>query len=116
MGPIEDNRELLFQEIRYPEKKVHFHQGWFEETLPKDAPGIGKIALLRLDGDWYSSTKVCLDHLYSHVSKFGVVVIDDYGHWEGCRKAVDEFLAKLGSPVMLHHVDYTGRYWIKTED
>lgn len=115
VGPIEDNHELLFGRIGYPEANVHFHQGWLEETLPRDAGGIGKIALLRLDGDWYSSTKVCLDHLYDKVVKNGVVVIDDYGHWEGCRKAVDEFLASHATPVMLHHVDYTGRYWIKTD-
>lgn len=116
VGPIEDNRDLLFRQIGYPESKVTFHQGWFENTLPKDALSLGKIALLRLDGDWYSSTKVCLDHLYGKVVKNGIIVVDDYGHWEGCRKAVDEFLASRRTPVFLNHVDYTGRYWIKTED
>lgn len=113
VGPIEDSRELLFRRIGYPESKAKFHQGWFEETVPRVSATLGPIALLRLDGDWYSSTKICLDHLYERVVPNGVVVIDDYGHWEGCRKAVDEFLPKLGHPVMLHFVDYTARYWIK---
>ena len=94
---------------------MHTHQGWFQDTVPRDAAAVGPIALLRLDGDWYDSTKVCLEGLYPSVVKYGSIVVDDYGHFEGCRKAVDEFVADLGYPVMLHHVDYSGRYWIKPE-
>jgi len=64
-------------------------QGWFENTVPDYK--LGKIALLRLDGDLYSSTKVCLEHLLSKVSKGGLVIIDDY-QLAGCRKAVHEFI------------------------
>jgi len=81
--------------------------------VPIESKRMGPIALLRLDGDWYESTKICLDGLYNHVVPGGVVVIDDYGHWEGCRRAVDEFIAGSKHPIFLNHIDYTGRYWIK---
>jgi hypothetical protein len=82
-------------------------------TLSADSPALSEIALLRVDGDWCASTKICLDHLYPKVVKYGVVVIDDYGHFEGSRRVVDEFLASLDHPVMLHHIDYTARCWVK---
>ncbi|MGE4232433.1 MAG: TylF/MycF/NovP-related O-methyltransferase [Bacteriovoracia bacterium] len=115
VGTLDENKNL-FRTINYPEDKVNFHVGWFQDVLPKVAPSLGPIALLRLDGDWYESTMVCLKHLYPKVVKGGVIVIDDYGHWEGCKKAVDEFIATLKSPVLLGHIDYSGRYWIKLED
>lgn len=113
VGPLEDNRQLLERDLGYPTSLLQYHVGWFEETVPVAAPAIGPIALLRLDGDWYESTRVCLDHLYSQVVRGGVVVIDDYGHWEGCKRAVDEFLEKHREPVLLGHIDYTARYWVK---
>lgn len=113
VGPIEDVERLLFREIGYPEKLVRFHKGWFQDTIHAGLREPSRIALLRLDGDWYESTKVCLDHLYDRVVPGGIVVMDDYGHWEGCKRATDEFIARLGKPVYLHHIDYTGRYWIK---
>ncbi|HXO21784.1 MAG TPA: TylF/MycF/NovP-related O-methyltransferase [Thermoanaerobaculia bacterium] len=109
-----DSRELLEGRIHYPPELVVYHVGWFENTIPAAAPTLGPIALLRLDGDWYESTRVALVNLYPKVVKGGIVVIDDYGHWEGCRRAVDEFLADLGEPVLLSHIDYTGRYWVRT--
>jgi O-methyltransferase len=114
VGTLDENRELLERRIGYPEPLLRYHVGWFEETLPRVAPEIGEIALLRLDGDWYESTRICLEHLYSRVVKGGVVVIDDYGHWEGCRRAVDEFIAALSEPVLLNHIDYSARYWIRS--
>lgn len=113
VGALSDNKLLLEGRISYPEELITYHVGWFENTVPQGSAEIGPIALLRLDGDWYESTKVCLEHLYPKVVKGGVIVIDDYGHWEGCRKAVDEYISKLHEPVMLSHIDYTGRYWIR---
>ena len=81
--------------------------------MAKAAPAIGPIAILRLDGDWYASTKICLEHLYDQVVSGGFVIVDDYGTYEGCRKAVDEFLAARGLHVFLSHVDPDCRYWIK---
>lgn len=69
-----------------------FHGGWFQDTIPNAAKTIKDIGLLRLDGDWYESTKVCLEGLYHKVVKGGYIIIDDYGTFSGCRKAVDEFL------------------------
>ena len=112
-APLEDNRALLEGEIGYPDALLTYPQGWFQETVPAAAPSLGSIALLRLDGDWYESTVVCLEHLYPLVPPGGVVVIDDYGHWEGARRAVDEFVAALDEPVLLSHIDYTGRYWVR---
>jgi hypothetical protein len=90
-GEVGIVKELLVEKIGFPEEKLNFHVGLFQETVPK-AGEIEKIALLRLDGDWYDSIKVCLDHLYSKVVKGGVVIIDDYYTYEGCKKAVDEFM------------------------
>lgn len=79
--------------------------GLFQDTLP--SAEVGTIALLHLDGDWYESTKCCLEHLYERVSPNGLVQIDDYGHWSGCRQAVDEFFEPRGYLVW-EVLDYTG--------
>jgi hypothetical protein len=113
VASMEESRSLLIGQIGYPSHLVKFHPGWFEDTVPEAAKTIGEMALLRLDGDWYSSTKICLEQFYDKVSRRGVVVIDDYGHFKGCRKAVDEFIAGLGEPILLSHIDYTARYWVK---
>jgi hypothetical protein len=113
VAPMEDGRSLLVDTIGYPSHLVKFHAGWFEDTLRDAANPPGPIALMRLDGDWYSSTKICLDRLYPDVSPNGVVVIDDYGHFAGCRRAVDEFVERLGYPILLNYIDYTGRFWVK---
>lgn len=112
-APLEDNRELLETVIGYPAELTVYHVGWFQESVPRDAPDLGSIALLRLDGDWYESTAVCLEHLYPLVVTGGVVVVDDYGHWEGCKRAVDEFMSGRDEPILLNHLDYTGRSWVK---
>ena len=75
---------------------------------------VGTIAILRLDGDFYGSTKVVLEELYDQVVSGGVVIIDDYGAFEGCRKAVNEFLvSRSKDPVHLVVVDRSIRYFIK---
>ena len=90
---------LLFEKLRLPRENIHLVKGWFEETLPRYRETIAPIALLHLDGDWYASTKTCLDQLYDAVSPGGVVAVDDYGHWQGCKRAVDEFLEPRGLAV-----------------
>ncbi len=104
-GTVDLCRELLDRGVGYPMANVCFHPGWFENTLPAVRDTIGQIALLRLDGDWYSSTKVCLDNLYALVVPGGIVIIDDYGSYEGCRRAVDEFLEMRGVQAFLSSVD-----------
>jgi O-methyltransferase len=101
----------VYEKLRIPWELVHIIKGWFHETFPQVE--VGEIALLHIDADWYDSVKLCLERFYDHVSPGGYVVIDDYGHWEGCRHAVDEFLNGRGIDVPLTVVDYTGRYFQK---
>jgi hypothetical protein len=95
----------------YPEGKVHLIKGKVEDTIPKHAPE--KIALLRLDTDWYESTKHELEHLYPRLAPNGVLIIDDYGHWVGAKQAVDEYFAAQELKPFLSRLDYTGRLAIK---
>ena len=81
----------------YPPEKLHYIVGPVEKTLPEFAPE--NLALVRLDTDWYSSTKHELVHLYPRLSLGGVLIIDDYNAWEGCKKAVDEYFDGLGVVV-----------------
>lgn len=115
VGTLDENRELMERMLGYPERLLHYHVGWFQDSIPREAPALGPIALLRLDGDWYESTRLCLEHLYDKVVRGGIVVIDDYGHYKGCRDAVDAFIEKRNEPILLSHIDYTGRFWIKTQ-
>lgn len=104
--PLEDVRAALLA-TGYPATRLRFVPGLVEETVPGSAPA--PIALLRLDTDWYESTRHELRHLFPRVSPGGVVIIDDYGHYRGAREAVDEYLADQELAVYLHRIDYTGR-------
>ena len=97
--------------LKYPAAKVHYIKGKVEDTIPQNIPQ--KIALLRLDTDWYESTAHELKYLYPLLVPGGVIIIDDYGHWEGARKAVDEYIASEKLPLLLNRIDYTGRIGIK---
>lgn len=70
-------------------------KGWFDDTVPKNS--VGTIALLRLDGDWYDSTMVCLKHFYPKVATGGLILIDDYPTWDGCSRAVHDYLSSIQS-------------------
>ena len=91
---------------------AEFVQGLFQDTLP--ATPISQIAFLHIDGDWYESVKTCLDHLYDKVAPGGIIQLDDYGYWQGARKAVDEFVRDRGIQAPLHRLDYSGRFLIKS--
>lgn len=95
----------------YPEERVHVVRGPVEETLPAAAPSA--LALLRLDTDWYESTQHELVHLYPRLAEGGVLIVDDYGHWGGARKAVDEYFDAEAPPLLLQRIDYTGRIAVK---
>ena len=86
-------------ETRYPMDRIYFHPGKVEDTIPEGAPE--QIALLRLDTDWYESTKHELEHLYPRLSPGGVLIIDDFGSWDGARKATLEWLQVTGEPLLL---------------
>jgi hypothetical protein len=98
VASLEDVRAGM-AETGYPAERVHYCVGKVEDTLPEHAPE--RIALLRLDTDWYESTRHELEHLYSRVSPGGVLIFDDYSTWQGARKAVDEFIARTGEPLLL---------------
>jgi hypothetical protein len=83
-------------------------QGLFQNTLPSMRAEIGDVSLLHLDGDWYDSTRSVLENLYDQVSSGGFVQIDDYGFWEGCRKAVDEFEKERSLSFAKRPVDSSG--------
>ena len=89
----------------YPEAKIHYVAGMVEDTLPSRAPE--RIAFLHLDTDWYKSTRHELEQLYPRVSPGGSVMLDDYQHWQGCRKATDEYLAKVEPNIPLIRCGYT---------
>ena len=93
----------------YPAERLHFVAGRVEDTIPGRAPE--RLALLRLDTDWYESTRHELEHLYPRLSPGGVLIVDDYGHWLGSRKAVDEYFAD--APVLLTRIDYAARLAVK---
>ena len=95
----------------FPTDKIKYIQGKVEETLIDHRPS--KIALLRLDTDWYESTKKELEDLYPLLVNGGVLIIDDYGHFEGAKKAVDEYFKKINQYPLMHRIDYTGRLIIK---
>jgi len=109
VASLEDVQEGM-AEIDYPQELIHFHQGMVEETVPRDAPGT--IAMLRLDTDWYESTRHELEHLYDRLSPGGILIIDDYGHWEGARLATQEFMQERGSELLLLPLG-TGRIAVK---
>lgn len=95
----------------YPTERVHFIKGKVEDTIPQGAPD--QIALLRLDTDWYSSTRHELVHLWPRLISGGVCIIDDYGYWAGARQAVDEYLAEHNIRALMHRIDDTGRMLTK---
>ena len=97
----------------YPQQLIHFQQGKVQDTIPSHAPG--KIALLRLDTDWYESTRHELEHLFPRLSAGGILIIDDYGYWQGVRKATDEYIAQHAPELFLSRIDYPGRIAVKVD-
>jgi O-methyltransferase len=104
-GFTEDGVRATLLSSGYPEERLHLVRGRVEDTVPRRAPE--QLALLRLDTDWYASTRHELEHLYPRLSPGGVLIVDDYGHWEGARRAVDEYFATQAEPLLFTRVDYT---------
>jgi len=102
-------RQLLLS-TGYPAARIHLVRGRVEDTIPGQAPE--QLALLRLDTDWYESTRHELEHLYPRLAPGGVLIIDDFGHWDGARRAVEEYFT-THPPVLLNRIDYSGRIAVK---
>jgi hypothetical protein len=110
-------REVVENNLRgtgYPMQRFRLVHGDVLTTLPAQAPS--RLSVLRLDTDWYESTRHELEHLYPRLSPGGVLIVDDYGYWRGARKATDEYFRAAGARPLLHRIDYTGRICVKTLD
>lgn len=110
-SPLEEVRRNI-ELTGYDRELIRFVPGRVEETIPANAPA--EIALLRLDTDWYESTRHELEHLYPRLCVGGVLIIDDYGHWQGAKRAVDEYVAEHKLKLLLNRVNYTCRLAVKT--
>ena len=110
LSTLEEVKRNLAQ-TKYPLEKIKLVEGRVEETIPAIIPS--EIALLRLDTDWYESTKHELVHLFPRLKVGGILILDDYGHWRGARKAVDEFLEGNEIRLFLSRIDDTGRIAVK---
>jgi hypothetical protein len=91
--------------------RFRFVEGDVRATLPGEAPA--KLSILRLDTDWYLSTRHELEQLYPRLSPGGVLIVDDYGYWRGARKATDEYFQTVNDRPLLNRIDYTGRIGVK---
>jgi hypothetical protein len=111
----DDVSQFLFEALRLDPDRVLLHEGWFQHTLPAARHALRPIALLRIDADWYESVKACLDGLYDNVAEGGYVILDDYGSYPGCRRAVEEFRAARGLEADLHRIDAHGVWFRKPE-
>jgi hypothetical protein len=106
VAPLEGVRAVM-DTVGYPRERIHYVKGKVEDTIPAEIPDV--IALLRLDTDWYESTRHELTHLFPRVSAGGVLIVDDYGYWQGQRQAIDEYLADRSVPILLNRIDDAAR-------
>jgi O-methyltransferase len=105
-APLDEVRDVMYA-LPYPQAQIHFVKGKVEETIPDQAPA--QIALLRLDTDWYESTRHELVHLYPRLAPGGVLILDDYGWWRGAGRATDEYFQENGPAPLLVRIDHEGR-------
>lgn len=110
--------ERALAEMRFTDGDFKIVEGWFDQTACQVAREVEphSIALLRLDGDWYDSTRSCLDSLMPLVSEGGVVVIDDYYAWDGCARAVHDYLSGTDAAYRIRSLpNWYGAYFVKKE-
>jgi hypothetical protein len=109
-APMEEVQRVM-SGTGYDSSRIHLVKGMVEQTVPEAAPE--SIALLRLDTDWYESTRHELIHLFPRLVPGGVLILDDYGHWRGARQAWDEYCAEHRVTMLLNRVDYSARIGVK---
>tara|TARA_B100001027_G_C16250407_1_gene324104 strand:+ start:46 stop:891 length:846 start_codon:yes stop_codon:yes gene_type:complete len=112
LGKIEDVEKLFFDKFNFSKNKINLIKGWFQDTIPNFKLS-EKIAILRLDGDWYDSTRIPLENFYHKISVGGVIIIDDYATCYGSKKAVDEFIMKKNIIINLKPDGRGGAWFIK---
>lgn len=113
LGTFEEVEDLLFNKLKFRRDNVFMVKGWFQDTLAPNRDKVGKIAILRVDGDWYESTKCCLENLYDNIVPGGYIIIDDYTSVAGCNRATGEFLSSRNLDVKLVLDKRGGGYFIK---
>lgn len=113
LGSLSEVEELFFKKLKLDRKRNHLIKGFFEKTFKNYRKNIKHIAILHIDCDFYEPVKLCLNEFYDKVVPGGYVVIDDYGYWKGCRKAVNEFIKKRGLNIKLNEIDAAGVYFKK---
>ncbi len=111
LSTLGETRQNVFS-TGYPSNRFHFVEGKVEDTIPENNPP-GAIALLRLDTDWYESTKHEFVHLFPLLAENAPLIVDDYGHWKGQKMAVDEYFSENNLRIFLSRIDYSGRIGIK---
>jgi hypothetical protein len=109
-SPFEEVQSVLAA-TGYPQDMIRMIKGKVEDTIPGEMPQ--HISILRLDTDWYASTKHEMDHLYPVLARHGVMIVDDYGCWQGSRKAVDEYKLANKIPLLLQRIDLSARITVK---
>ena len=107
----EERVRAVLRAVDVPYDRCTVVKGWFADTVPN--LDVNKIALLHIDADWYQSVRLVLEHLYDKVQCGGYVVLDDYGYWEGCRRALHDVMAARSASVTLTDVDGTGAFFQK---
>ncbi|MFC1964606.1 TylF/MycF/NovP-related O-methyltransferase [Chloroflexota bacterium] len=112
LGTYGEVSNFLFSKLGLDKENVFIVEGWFQNTLPSHKDKIRKISFLRIDADWYESTKCCLENLYDNVVTGGYIFVDDYS-LTGCKKAVDDFLKKKGLDVRFTFDNRGGAYFVK---
>lgn len=112
VGLLPEVQDLLQRKLKIRAESLEYHAGWFQKTLKPWPPQ--SISVLRLDGDWYESTKICLENLYPSLANGGYVLLDDYLCWEGCRKATNEFRKTWNIKEEMYKIDSESVYWVKT--
>lgn len=98
-----DKVHQVFKLLKIKYEKYKIIKGWFHETFPNTK--IDNISLLHIDADWYNSVMLSLEKFFDSVVTNGYIVLDDYGHWEGCRKATDEFICRRNLKVEFQMID-----------
>ena len=113
LGTIEQVSDLIFNKLSLPREKITLVKGWFQDTVPSYKDKIGRISILRLDGDWYESTKIPLENFYALISPGGCVIIDDYATCFGAKKATDEFIKQNSIDTNLYSDNRGGVWFVK---
>jgi len=101
-----DEVEALLSNGEYRKYNVSIIEGWYADTFP--VTSIPPVSFIHIDSDWYDSTKACLERFWPHIMPGGVIVVDDYFDWEGCRRAVHDFLSSVSAREAVERVGKTG--------